>query len=119
MNEFAKCFIFLQKLANPKTGNKRKKETCPKNLQTLKSVWDLGTLLRFLGIYFDVDNKGLTEDLVTRLKLNSQLKTKVLKATIDYFYNIRSEPAYIQIKFSTKRFEELCDCAKISFERLF
>lgn len=82
-------------------------------------MWDLGTLLRFLSIYFNVDYKGLTTDQVQQIQSKNELKIKVLKATNEYVRNIRSEPSYMEIKFNVKHFQELCDCAKILFDRLF
>lgn len=53
------------------------------------------------------------------MKSKYELKTKVLKATIDFVHDLRTEPSYMEIKFSNKHFQKLCDCAKISFDRLF
>lgn len=82
-------------------------------------MWDFSTLLRFLTLYYNKDNKGLTQNDIDKLKENEYLKLKVLKATADYVRKLRSEPAFLQIKNSRRHFQILSEVAKIAFDRLF
>ncbi|XP_063695943.1 Fanconi anemia group I protein homolog isoform X2 [Culicoides brevitarsis] len=113
------CMDELKKLAYPKTGNKRKKESWLKSVQNIESVWDFDTLLRFLSIYYNVDNKGLNEDEIKSLRTREDLKIKVLKSTAEYIRKTRAEPTYLQIKNSRSYFNTLSDITKIAFDRLF